>query len=66
MRIGKIQNSYSRVCKVEGKNGHESRSQVRKSLVDHTKNFTLYSEATKKPPKDVSKEVIRLNFSFKN
>lgn len=53
--MGKIQSSYSRTCKVEGKNGEVSRNQVIKSLINHTKKFRLYSEATKKSPKDVTK-----------
>lgn len=46
---------YIRSCKVESKNGEVTRSQVIKSLIDHTENFRLYSEATKKLPKYVKK-----------
>lgn len=66
MRKGKIQNSYSRACKVDGENEEVSRSQVIKSLVGNTKSLRLYPEATKKLSKDVSKEVKWLNFHFKN
>lgn len=51
----RIQNSYIKACKVENENGELSRSQVINSLTDHTKNLRLYSEATKKSPKDVKK-----------
>ena len=51
MRMREIQNSNFRAFKVESENG----SQVIKSLADHTENFRLYSEATRKSPKDVKK-----------
>lgn len=47
-------------CKVEDRNG----DQVRKSLVEGTKNCRLYSKA-KKPPKDVSNRVEWLSFHLK-
>lgn len=64
--LWKIQNSYNEACKVESESEDMSISQVIKSLADHADNFRFYSEATKKPPKDVSKEVNSLHIHFKN
>lgn len=62
MRKGKIQNSYSRTCKVDGENEEVSRSQVIKSLAGNTKNLRLYSEATKKLSKDVRNKMVKFSF----